>query len=100
MDVDGAASNRGTPASDFGPRQGLLTNQRLWEAVPSIECPTLVVRGALSDVFWDEDAEKLARALPNGRRVLIEGAGHTVQGDNPKVLVKALGHFFGEIGVA
>lgn len=66
----------------------------LWEAVPRVSCPTLVVRGGQSDVFHDEDAEKLAAALPRGSWVRIEGAGHTVQGDQPKALVDALVGFF------
>lgn len=66
----------------------------LWAAVPRVSCPTLVVRGAQSDVFHDEDAEKLVAALPDGRWVRVEGAGHTVQGDQPKALVEALEPFF------
>src|SRR5580704_19485601 len=31
--------------------------EELWKAVPKIKCPTLVVRGALSDVISDEQAE-------------------------------------------
>lgn len=65
----------------------------LWAEVPKISCPTLVVRGARSDVFHDEDAAKLADALPRGEWVRIEDAGHTVQGDNPKALVAALRRF-------
>lgn len=72
---------------------------RYWEVVPKISCPTLVVRGANSDLFHDEDAEKLARTLPAGRWVRIENAGHTVQGDNPRGLLDALREFFSEIGV-
>ena len=48
---------------------------------------------AESDVFHDEDAERLAARLPNGRWVKIPGAGHTVQGDNPKGLVAELRGF-------
>ena len=59
----------------------------------AIACPTLVVRGGESDVFHDEDAERLAARLPNGRWVKIPGAGHTVQGDNPKGLVAELRGF-------
>ena len=68
----------------------------LWSAVDGIECPTLVVRGAQSDVFHDEDAERLAKRLKTGRWVRIEGAGHTVQGDNPAALLVALREFLGE----
>jgi esterase len=70
--------------------------QDLAKWVPDITCPTLVVRGAESDVFHDEDAEKLAGALPAGRWVKVPGAGHTVQGDNPRVLVEELRRFLGE----
>ena len=65
----------------------------LWDVIPAITCPTLVVRGARSDVFHDEDAEKLAGTLPRGEWVRVEGAGHTVQGDNPKGLVAEVRRF-------
>ena len=69
----------------------------LWSAVPNVKCPTLVVRGAQSDVFHDEDAEKLASALARGRWVRVEGAGHTVQGDNPAGLLTELRTFLREL---
>ena len=62
-----------------------------------VACPTLVVRGAESDVFHDEDAERLTRALPNGRWVKVAGAGHTVQGDNPAGLLAVLREFLDEV---
>ena len=67
----------------------------LWNEIPKITCPTLVVRGARSDVFHDEDAQKLAETLPRGEWVRVEDAGHTVQGDNPKALVVELRRFLG-----
>lgn len=73
--------------------------KRYWGLVPRVTCPALVVRGASSDLFHDEDAAKLARTLPAGRWVRIENAGHTVQGDNPRGLLDALRKFFDEIGV-
>ena len=69
----------------------------LWSAVDGVECPTLVVRGAQSDVFHDEDAERLSARLRQGRWVRIEGAGHTVQGDNPAGLLVALRPFLSEV---
>ena len=68
----------------------------LWSAVDTVECPTLVVRGGQSDVFHDEDAERLAHRLPRGRWVRIERAGHTVQGDNPADLLVELRAFLDE----
>ena len=67
----------------------------LADGLVRVTCPTLVVRGAESDVFHQEDAEHLAKSLPNGRQITIGQAGHTVQGDNPKDLVAALRDFLG-----
>ena len=78
---------------------GAQTRRRelLWSAVDKVECPTLVVRGAQSDVFHDEDAERLASRFKRGRWVKIEGAGHTVQGDNPAGLLVELREFLTEV---
>jgi pimeloyl-ACP methyl ester carboxylesterase len=65
----------------------------LREELHRITCPALVVRGATSDVFSDEDAEYAAGLLPQGRWVRIEDAGHTVQGDNPRALADQLRKF-------
>jgi pimeloyl-ACP methyl ester carboxylesterase len=77
----------------FDAEEWARRRQGLWAEVPKIGCPTLVVRGARSDVFHDEDAEKLAGALPRGQWVRVEDAGHTVQGDNPRGLVAELRRF-------
>jgi pimeloyl-ACP methyl ester carboxylesterase len=69
----------------------------LWSAVAKVSCPTLVVRGAESDVFHDEDAARLSGALSHGRWVKIANAGHTVQGDNPAGLLVALRAFLSEV---
>ena len=69
--------------------------QGLAEGLAKVTCPTLVVRGAESDVFHEEDGERLAQRLPDGRFITIPRAGHTVQGDNPKDLAAALHDFLG-----
>jgi esterase len=71
--------------------------RKLWSEVEKIDCPTLVMRGANSDVFTDQNAEKFATSLRKGRWVRIPDAGHTVQGDNPRDMVSALREFLGEI---
>jgi esterase len=70
----------------------------LWKEIAAIQCPTLVVRGAQSDVFADADAERLAATLPNGRWIKVEAAGHTIQGDNPRGLLQALEPFLSQVG--
>ena len=71
--------------------------EMLWAAVDGVTCPVLVVRGAQSDVFHDEDAERLAGRFRQGRWVKVEGAGHTVQGDNPAGLLVELRKFLAEV---
>ncbi|HUC10428.1 MAG TPA: alpha/beta hydrolase [Stellaceae bacterium] len=79
----------------MGGDQHAAERRGLADGLAAVNCPTLVVRGSESDVFHDEDAERLAAALPDGRWVKIPRAGHTVQGDNPKDLVAALREFLG-----
>jgi len=69
--------------------------RRLADDLANVTCPVLVVRGAESDVFHEEDALHLAKDFPDGRQVTIAQAGHTVQGDNPRALVAALRDFLG-----
>jgi pimeloyl-ACP methyl ester carboxylesterase len=79
----------------MGGDQHANERRSLADGLAIVTCPALVVRGADSDVFHDEDAERLAAGLPDGRWVKIPRAGHTVQGDNPKDLVAALREFLG-----
>jgi pimeloyl-ACP methyl ester carboxylesterase len=58
-----------------------------------IRCPSLILRGAESDIFLDADAERFASALPDARWVRIAGAGHTIQGDQPAALVREVRAF-------
>ena len=80
---------------------GIATAQRekLAQEIPRITCPTLIVRGALSDVLTDEVADKFARSLPKGRWVRVENAGHNVQGDNPAGLLEVVLPFLRETGL-
>jgi pimeloyl-ACP methyl ester carboxylesterase len=73
---------------------------RLASELSKIRCPTLVVRGALSDIITDAAAEKFARSLPDGRWVRVENSGHNVQGDNPRALLDAMIAFFREAGIS
>lgn len=62
-----------------------------------ISCPTLIVQGGMSDVFTSEDAQTLAQQFSNGHFAQVGDAGHTVQGDNPRVLAKVLSDFMGKV---
>jgi esterase len=65
---------------------------------PKIACPTLIVRGALSDLFDEEDLRAVAGRIPGARTATVADAGHNVQGDEPGGLVAGLRSFLREIG--
>lgn len=72
--------------------------QELRKTAETIMCPVLVIRGAESDALSDEQAAAFAATLPDGRWDKVENAGHTIQGDNPRGLVRVLARFLAEIG--
>ncbi len=76
-------------------REGRRDAVDLWEPLPRIPCPTLVVRGAESDILSAEVAKKMTERLPDGRMVEIAGAGHTVPADRPEEFVRQIRAFLG-----
>jgi pimeloyl-ACP methyl ester carboxylesterase len=62
-----------------------------------ITCPTLIVQGGLSDVFTSEDAQTLAQQFSQGHYAQVGNAGHTVQGDNPRILTEVLSNFLAKV---
>ena len=55
----------------------------LTERIREIQCPTLIVRGGVSDVLSVEVAESMTTAIPNCKLATIEGSGHSVPQDKP-----------------
>src|SRR5260370_33424968 len=82
--------------SDDATRAFTEDRTRLASEVSKIKCPTLVVRGALSEVLTDDAAEKFARSLPNGRAVRIEKSVPKGQADHPRSFLDALLSFLRE----
>jgi esterase len=67
----------------------------LWKALARIRVPTLVVRGARSELLAAETAARVKAANPAIRVVEVD-AGHDVAGDNITALVAALRGFVEE----
>jgi esterase len=86
-------------SSEEASRISTAQRERLAGEVVKIACPTLIVRGALSEVLTDAAAERFAKSLKKARWVRIEKAGHNVQGDNPRDLLDAMRPFLLEIGI-
>lgn len=62
-----------------------------------VTCPTLIVHGGLSDVFTVDEALKWAAGFPHGRYAQVADAGHTVQGDNPRILAHTVSQFLASL---
>ena len=80
----GMAENADIPA-DFA---------TLWDDVDRIDVPVMLVRGAVTGTVVDDaDEAELLRRQPGARVELVEGAGHSVQGDQPVELARLLTDF-------
>jgi pimeloyl-ACP methyl ester carboxylesterase len=86
----GALGGSGDDASSR--QQEMETAQ--WDALARIPCPTLVVRGAASDILSPEVADRMVDdVLQNGRLAIVPQAGHSVMTDNPQGFREAVSAF-------
>lgn len=67
--------------------------QRLIAAARNVEVPTLIVRGAQSDVVSAEGSAELAAAVPRSVEVVTPGAGHMIAGDDNAMFTRELAGF-------
>ncbi|HWC38443.1 MAG TPA: alpha/beta hydrolase [Acidimicrobiales bacterium] len=65
----------------------------LWDELESVGSPLLLVRGGSSGVVGDEDVAELRRRRPAAEVVVVEGAGHSIQGDRPVELAGIIDGF-------
>ena len=77
---------------------GPETTERLWGFVESLRCPTLVVRGEISDIIAMDTAKEMQTRIPNATLVTVPGAGHLVMGDNPAGFERAVTEFLEGLG--
>ena len=70
------------------------TAKKLWAALDVVQAPTLVVRGAASDVLSADVADRMAdEALANGKLAVIPASAHSVMTDNPEGFAEAVSGF-------
>lgn len=62
----------------------------LWEVLEATTCPVALVRGALSPVVDDADVAEFLRRRPDAVVHLVDGAGHSVQGDRPRDMARII----------
>ncbi len=78
-DTGAAAGDAAAPAAD--PTAAVLSP--LWDHFAAITCPVALVRGGVSPVVDDDDVAEARRRQPALRVEVVDGAGHSVQGDRP-----------------
>ena len=62
----------------------------LWERVSRIAAPTALWQGGAWSVIDDADVAEWTRRLPETVHAVVEGAGHSIQGDRPLELVELI----------
>jgi 2-succinyl-6-hydroxy-2,4-cyclohexadiene-1-carboxylate synthase len=73
--------------------QGVL--EPLWDRLGGVTIPVLAVAGEDDDKYA-KLAERLARALPNGRVAIVAGAGHAAHLERPEAFAELVAGFLDE----
>jgi pimeloyl-ACP methyl ester carboxylesterase len=79
--------------STAGSDEAIVVFGALWDAVSRLTCPLLLLRGSTSPVVDDDDVAELRRRQPEAEVVVVDGAGHSIQGDKPVELAALLDKF-------
>ena len=67
--------------------------ENLWDALPKVTAPVLIVRGGKSQVLQDNVVDDMLAAFPNAQAVTIDEAGHDVPEDRPEEFIAAIEPF-------
>lgn len=73
--------------------QTMMEPAEAWRRLANINVPTLLIRGALSDVLSPAMAREMTSTIPDCRFLEVTGAGHPVPADRPEGFLRALRTF-------
>jgi len=65
----------------------------VWQMVSRVACPTLIIRGALSDTLRPDTAQRLHRSIPDAQLSIITGSGHFPPMERPKDCARIIQKF-------
>jgi pimeloyl-ACP methyl ester carboxylesterase len=99
LDADGRYRWHWDPAFMEGPRpinsEGEKLRGLLEAIVPRLTLPTLLIRGAQSNLITQESADEFLRLCPHAKFADVAGAGHMVAGDKNDAFAQAILAFLG-----
>jgi pimeloyl-ACP methyl ester carboxylesterase len=96
---ESAAADHAAGAAGLAAAARAILTQRdgeVSESLGAIAVPTLIVVGARDDRFLAA-ADAMARRIPGARKVVIEGAGHAANMDQPAEFNRAVLEFLEEV---
>ena len=67
-----------------------VDNVDYWDEVSALKVPVLLARGGASPVVDDDDIAEFLKRQPDTQVVVVDGAGHSIQGDRPLELAALL----------
>lgn len=62
----------------------------VWDRLPRISCPTLVLRGEHTDVYLFQGAAAVAGRIPGARLATVRDAGHLLPMERPEAVTQEL----------
>ena len=68
----------------------------IWDVLPDIQCPALIIKGRHTDAFLGQIVEEVAAHIPGARHLTIEDAGHLVPMEQPERLSAVIEQFLAE----
>ena len=86
----------GRPAIEPGLHVERADNLMQWDALERIGVPVLLARGSRSPVVDDADEAEFRRRRPTDTVIVVEDAGHSIQGDQPRELARIIEEFVGD----
>lgn len=83
----------------YGISQARLTipSTDLWPAVEQINCPTLFIKGGLSDFLTHETLKEIVARKPSIEYIEVEGASHYVHDDQTQVFNEIVENFLNKV---
>ena len=95
LGADGRYHWHWDPTFRLGVRSLDQRHARLEACARSLTLPTLLVRGALSDILTEEGAKEFLEMCPHAEYVNVAGAAHMVAGDRNDIFAGAVTDFLG-----